>query len=137
MQRLGDFGNFRTLCDNPIAVHGNLIIEREPLPKRFSAIFPEVVRVDDLVPLMSKHVPSNSKMRTVLSFLNPGFMGQGTYEGLGWSFHFTVVTEAGLVPNGLGNAPHEHGLSVEAVEASRKNSSNQRHARVNVNKVKN
>jgi hypothetical protein len=53
--------------------------------------FSGVVRVDDLVPLMSKHVPSISEMSDALLFLDPGVMGQGTYGGMGWSFEFTVV----------------------------------------------
>jgi hypothetical protein len=53
--------------------------------------FSGVVRVGDLVPLMSKHVPSISEMSDALSFLDPGVMGQGIYEGNGWSFQFTAV----------------------------------------------
>ena len=53
--------------------------------------FAGVVRVEDLVPLMTQHVPSSSEMSDALSFLDPGVMGQGTYEGDGWSFQFTVV----------------------------------------------
>jgi hypothetical protein len=55
-----------------------------------------VVTVDDLVPLMTQHVPSVSKMTDAVLLLEPGVVGQGTYEGNGWSFQFTVVLpEAG------------------------------------------
>jgi hypothetical protein len=53
--------------------------------------FAGVVRVEDLLPLMTQHVPSISEMSDALSFLDPGVMGQGPYEGDGWSFQFTVV----------------------------------------------
>jgi hypothetical protein len=53
--------------------------------------FTGVVLLDDLLPLMSKHVPSISEMTDAMLFLEPGVMGQGTYEGMGWSFEFTAV----------------------------------------------
>jgi hypothetical protein len=57
--------------------------------------FSGVVRVDDLVPLMTQHVPSISEMSDALAFFDPRVMGQGTYEGNGWSFQFTVVPPDG------------------------------------------
>ena len=61
-----------------------------------------MVTVDALVPLMTQHVPTISKMTDAMMFLEPGVMGQGTYEGNGWCFQFTVVLpEAGLPPAAL------------------------------------
>lgn len=54
--------------------------------------FDGIVSVDDLVPLLSQHVLSISEMSDAIAFLNPAEMGQGTYEGSGWSFSFTAVT---------------------------------------------
>ncbi len=54
--------------------------------------FDGIVSIDNLVPMLAEHVPSISEMSDALSFLNPGEMGQGTYEGSGWSFSFTAVT---------------------------------------------
>ncbi len=45
---------------------------------------------------MTQDVPSISEMNDALSFFEHGVMGQGTYDGNGWSFQFTVVQpEAG------------------------------------------
>ena len=57
--------------------------------------FTGVVLVDNLVPLMTQHVPNINEIREAMSFLDPGVMGQGTYEGDGWSFQFTVVPPDG------------------------------------------
>ena len=57
-----------------------------------TADFDGIVSIDDLVPMLSEHGPSISEISDALSFLNPGEMGQGTYDGSGWSFSFTAIT---------------------------------------------
>jgi hypothetical protein len=53
----------------------------------------EVISINELVPLLTRFVPNSNEWVEALTFLDPGVMTQGSYDGTGWSIRFVVVAE--------------------------------------------